>query len=357
MGPLAHRPRSAVDRRILVAIVLCAGLACAGAPAGSRASDGSRLRPIAGGIDAFASDGERFVAWQRPGAAAVVLDTRGHRRSAIPMSCALQDRARAASGRFLVSCGSQTDVFDAVTTTLTPLPSRLYGPLWEGVGTRYAFGQAGYGTSCPYGGRAVGCTALFDLATGTERLIANHYVPEVDHRGAPPVCRALRRTVYDLESGSLPAEGSYAEGLLARWLNHGEAPVTEVQLDRCDGRRTIVPSPATPQDIEVGGDLVSWDTGHGTSDIHARGGFGSAEEEALLYGGETELITYSPATRRRKTWRLPQRPIRIPLEPTLVGVWGYSAHTDSDVFWAGAETGTCDRGCEVSSYVLYAAPR
>jgi hypothetical protein len=306
---------------------------------------------------AFSNDRERYVAWQKKGSPAVVLDTRTRHRSTVPAGCELQDRAGAADGRFLVSCAAGPGVFDATSATLTPLPSREYGPIWVGVGTRYAYGAAGYGTSCLYGTRKEGCTASFDLATGTERLLPAQDVPEVDHPGAPPVCRALRRTLYDLRSGSLPAEGGYAKGLLVSWLKHGEDPVTKLQLDHCTGHRTIISSPAEPLDIEVGGGLVSWDTGHGTSGMNAREEYASTEEERYEHSGG-ELIIYSPATHRRTAWKLPQRPLRLPYEPTPVGVWGYSAHTDNDVFWAGAESGECGRGgCGVRSYVLYSASR
>jgi hypothetical protein len=205
--------------------------------------------------------------------------------------------------------------------------------------------------------RTEGCTAIFDLATGTERLVAGQDAPEVDQRGAPPVCRALRRTVHDLRSGSLQAEGGYAKGLLVRWLKHGEDPVTELQIDRCDGQRTIIRSPGEPVDIEVGGRLVSWDTGHGTSGMSARGEYASGEEERYEHS-RGELITYSPGSHRRETWSLPRRPLRLAYEPTPVGVWGYSAHTGSDVFWAGAESGQCGRaGCQAQSFVLYSAPQ
>ena len=345
--------RGRCQRRLcLAAIAGLVAVAASAAFAGVAAA--APLRPLASGVSAFASDDVRYVAWQVQGTPIVVLDTRTGRRIRAGAGCMLEDRRRASAGRFLLSCGTGQDLLDASSGMLTPLPQRLYGPTWEAVGLSYVDGQGTYGTSCLNGKHREECTALYDIATGATSMVAEANLPEIDKPGAPPVCRALRSTLLRLHRGEIPAEYGYGGGVLVRWLQHGEANVTQLQLTGCRGRTRVLGSPTLPGDIEVGGGLVTWDTGRGSSGMNPRGEYASREEEAFEHSSG-HLISYEQATGRRRSWMLPRRPLKFQGEPSPIGVWGYSAHTRQDGFWAGAERGVCGRtGCSATTYVLYA---
>src|SRR2546422_988768 len=80
-------------------------LTCATLGSGPVKAEGSPLRRIVSNIDAFTSDGTRYVAWEVPGQKPIfVLDTRTGRRQAIDSPCRLEDKAAAAAGRFLLQC-------------------------------------------------------------------------------------------------------------------------------------------------------------------------------------------------------------------------------------------------------------
>ncbi|HWX74345.1 MAG TPA: hypothetical protein VNZ05_03510, partial [Solirubrobacteraceae bacterium] len=104
----------------------------------------SKLRRLVPNVVAFASDDTRYIAWESPGQKAVfVLDTRTGHRLAFKVGCALSDKTAAASGRFLLECPKEQALLDVHTGKVTPLPTPPpreigeYGPIWEGVGSRY----------------------------------------------------------------------------------------------------------------------------------------------------------------------------------------------------------------------------
>src|ERR1700722_594689 len=120
----------------------------------------SKLRLVAPRVSTFATDAERYLAWEVPSRQGItVLDTRTGHRHTLSAACRLMNGipgpgpvggAPAAAGRFLLECGEESRaLLDARTgnTTLLPfLPPRPYaeyGPIWEGVGSRYVIGSAG----------------------------------------------------------------------------------------------------------------------------------------------------------------------------------------------------------------------
>jgi hypothetical protein len=145
----------------------------------------------------------------------------------------------------------------------------------------------------------------------------------LDQPAAPLVCPALRKRVITAIEHEYRPSAVYKDGVLAE----PAAPL----LYRCHGRPTLL-APGGG-DTELGGGLVSWDTG--SSDYTAGEDAGLEDTPTHLPGGT--LFTYDLSTRRRHSFPLPR--VAIPLGPhehPLVGVFGYSNHTDRAVFWIAA---------------------
>jgi hypothetical protein len=130
---------------------------------GSAASQAqaSHLRQLARSTTSFASDGERYAAWQlHAGAPIVVLDTlTGSRDTIAPAGCELmgeqneygEPSATAADGRFLLDCVTPAhvrsqEVLDlGAPGTFVMLPNGAGFALsrpWTALGTRYVQGTA-----------------------------------------------------------------------------------------------------------------------------------------------------------------------------------------------------------------------
>jgi hypothetical protein len=310
---------------------------------------------IASGVGAFSSDGVRYAAWQlSPGTPVVVLDSSAHRRWSVGVSadCRLYDEHSAGmdgppagAGRFLLNCGTAQELLDVRTGRSTNLPGNALGPNWDAVGARYVAGVAANEKRCRQSPSEINherpCIALFDIATERVSERPQSQVGDLDRLGAPLVCRGLRRSVIKQRAGSLPMYFAYSNGTLARPTGHRG----DVEVDRCHGRRAVLPGGGEPRDFELGAGILTWDTGHDAES------FSTAEE--FTHG---EVRSYRIATQRRQHRTLPALPLQNGSVPPLVGVFGYSAHTATTLFWivaedlVGRESGVVDR------LAVYAAP-
>jgi hypothetical protein len=352
-------------RSALIAAVLAVSLILAAANAHA-----SPLRRIATNIGPFASDGARYVAWEAfmagslAGGQIEVLDTRTARKHTVSTRCGLEGGAPAAAGLFLVSCGHEEqgllNVRTGVVRSLPPPPPHLYGeygPVWTGVGRRYLVGKGGLHARCHRPSRHERCTALYDIATAAVREVPESTVPDPDRPGAPPLCGALRRKIFlrsELEAleglGPLAPLGSgfsYRDGVVAHPEEIGEDPVRHMRVERCNRSSVSLPAhqergrgEAFPWNVELGGGLLTWDTGHTT---------GSWQDE-LVEGRQAglrdgTLDTYRLAANQLHAWRLPPLRLRVlgrARDEWPIGVFGYSAHTANTVFWIAAEDLNCE---------------
>jgi hypothetical protein len=326
----------------LASIVSC-GVAASSAQA-------SRFRRLTGGVKAFASDGVRYVAWQRPESSTiVVLDTLSGRRRdvAAPAGCKLEDQGQAngegppaTDGRFLLTCANGEALLDAPTGTVRMLPS---DPAWMTVGSHYVEGVGG---TCVQTRLEVRedkpCRALYDIATGAVSYRPRSQVGDLDKPGAPLVCQALKGALVRASSHS------YSAGLLARPVVEGSE---SVQIDGCRGRRTVlavkkprkgVLQSGGAENLDIRGGLLTWDTGHGVE------GFALATESptGALYG-------YQLRTHRRYIWQLP---VRGPSPGGFPGTFGYSTHTANTLFWIAIENIGGKEGGVVEASAVYTMP-
>ncbi len=354
-------PRSAVQSDVRHSKARLAGAALvllvllpAFVPA-ARASAFQRLAPS---IAAFASDGDRYAAWQvAKGSPIVVLDTHSGRRASYS-GCSLVSQgepsleqtsgASAAAGRFLVECQSGRALLTARTGTLSPPLPHPAGPFygeWLALGARYVEGNADP-HDCTHSprerrGEESPCIALYRIATGTLSYRPASQIPDLDRPGAPTVCPPLRgRLANDL--ANLPGgEFSYRDGLLAQPVRHDEARVTRIGLKGCHGHsRTIATSPE-PRDLLLARGLLSWDTGHDAT--------GSGEGEDVKRG---RLWVYDLATRRSSSVALP--PTRLLGGEKTRGVFGYSSHAGRTLFWIAARTVAANEVRSVETSSVYA---
>lgn len=344
------------------------------------AAQASKLRLLAPGVTSFASDGTRYVAWEgRPTGAIFVLDTRSGQRRTIHARCALEDRAPASSGRFLLQCSASTAIeesalLDVRTDRITVLPTAsyredgLHGTVWQGVGRHYVIGGTGVHARCGRPRRHEDCLALFDISTGVVSEVPESRVPDVDRVGAPPLCSALREKVRHLSQGELVSDYgplialgsyfSYREGLLARpeGLLKREIPdfVKHLIVDRCHGPSMLVPAHAERREPnggwhpELSGGTLTWDTA--PNNIWAVNLWEQQEEARASRrqaGPPGTLVSYNLHTHATNTWALPVLKLRLtveffrPLIHQVSGTFGYSAHTDREVFWIATRSLSC----------------
>jgi hypothetical protein len=312
----------------------------------------SGFRRLALSTVAFSTDGARYAVWQvSKSSPIVILDTSTGRQGQIS-GCSLDESSEhGAGGRFLVRCGDGESLLDVRTDAITALPSGEYGPEWQKVGLRYVGGRAELHARCHQTMRE-GCTALYNIATGVVTNVPESQVPDIDRPGAPPACRTFRHRLLRLERGSLPEQFSYSEGLLARTVQIGEAPVTELRIERCHRRATILHVRTEAENIYLSGGLLTWDTGHGGTEYQEEE-VGDIPPGALKRG---VLSSYRLSTGQRRSWTLPRLPLHTDYPQPTVGVFGYSAHTDYAVLWIAARSLNCDKTCDVATSSVYIAP-
>ncbi|HEV7584661.1 MAG TPA: hypothetical protein VGO14_02670 [Solirubrobacteraceae bacterium] len=212
------------------------------------------------------------------------------------------------------------------TGTTAALPEAATGFGWHLVQGRYVEGMADEHTCkrqrTPRGPGEL-CVALYALATGLVSDRPAWQVPDLNRLGAPPVCAALRtKLLADKESG-LPKLFSYADGLLA---HPGHRPGS-VQIDRCNGRSTVLHGRGEPRNFDIRAGLLTWDTAHHATDF-----------EPLQDIRHGTLTSYRISNGARRSWPLPNVTLTGALPGADRGVFGYSTHTASIVFWVASRT-------------------
>jgi hypothetical protein len=357
-------PRGRVVRRGARGLVLLV----AAAPC----SLASGLRQLVGSTTSFAADGERYAAWQvRVGAAIVVLDTRTGSRTTIPApaGCELMSHQgeegepgpTAADGRFLLDCETPAHVqsqgvLDVGRPASFMLPNGAGFALsrpWTALGTRYAEGTAAPEECSHSAGEHESCIALFDLATGAVSYRSPSQVLNLDRPGAPQICPALRPGVLAAKKANTNL--AYGNGIFV----HLTRDRRNVRADRCSGHSTVLPGPAgsmksgrrtegEPSNFELGGGLLTWDTGHSAVNFEPN-------EETASRG---TLSSYQLSSGKRRTWKLPRLSINRGQDDESPGVYGYSAHTANTVFWIATRmlVGVGEGSVAVGTSSIYAAP-
>jgi hypothetical protein len=334
-------------------------------------AQGAPFRRLAGGVVSFASDGVRYVAWQRlVDSAVVVFDTRTGRRHAfsVPAGCELANEEQrefgrvAAAGRFLVDCKrmqtERTLILDGRSGSLSELPALNPGNGWVALGTRYVLGLS-YPTdegkpepsSCPQSrielARRFPCFAIMGLSQRTVTYRPESLWPDLDVSGAPEICPTLRSKLNKetRAASSNPRFLDYSDGYYAQ----PTANYKTVELDRCSGARVLLRAGGEPENFDVRGGILSWDTG--------LPGFLSGEGPR-----KRVLSAYRYQTHRLQTWTLPVVPVREDNggEVSIVEYpLGYSTHTAGMVFWIAMErrreTGGEAGNAEVLSSIVFAA--
>jgi hypothetical protein len=352
---------------LLVVIVL--GATNCGPSARAYASQFHRL---AASTIAFSSDGTRYAAWQvRKASPVVVLDTRADQREEIvpPAGCELsgltaaEQQTPGAAGRFLLQCGKASGLLDVRTRALTLLPEPI-GPLnngWHALATHYVEGTADE-HACRHSSsdrrRGLGCLALYDIVTGIVTFRSESMLGDLDRAGAPPICRRLRGELISERLTGSPGRAVYSDGLLAKPAGPGgESPLDRVEIERCSGRRSILYGRGEPKGLERGepenldarGGLLTWDTGRPGTFFQDEE-IGDVAPGALAHGA---LTRYQFSTRRRRRWTLPRLPLYSGYPQPTIGVFGYSTHTTSMIFWIAAQTVEIGHGSDVAAASVY----
>jgi hypothetical protein len=299
-------------------------------------ADASPLRQLAGSTTSFATDGVRYAAWQvNPAAPIVVLDTlNGSRRKFKMPGCALDSGeggyATAAAGRFLLNCPDEASIqalLDVRTGKTVLLPKDGESSGWYRVGTRYV----------------MGVNKIYDIATGATASLKRP--ADLDAHGASlnAFCPAVRRLVVHNPWQGF-GERYAAEGDLFVQVSgtHGN-----IQINRCHGRPTILTGHGgttfglgEPEDFNIRGGLLSWDTGSTAADYTG--------PEGPFRGS---LYAYELGSQRRCRWLLP----RLKVTGSAKGTFGYSAHTANMVFWIATRTLADGEVLSVETSSVYAA--
>jgi hypothetical protein len=301
------------------------------------------LRRMAASTVAFSSDGTRFVAWQNRGdEQIVVLDTLTGLRKQItpPAGCTLHDEAEdgepvisAAAGRFLLECdeGAAQALLDVRTGKSVLLPKKTNGTSdWYRVGTRYV----------------MGVNVLYDIATGTSTRLDR--TADLDTPGASTngICPAVRRLLIHNPGQGLRRAYAFQGDLFAQ----GSGKHGDVQIDHCHGRPMSLRGRGgetfgngKPQDFDLRGGLLSWDTGSAANDY--------IPPEPQFRGS---LYAYELGSHRRDRWPLPRLPVTVAGE-TVKGTYGYSTHTANTVFWIATQTLGGEKVPSVETSSVYAA--
>jgi hypothetical protein len=318
-------------------------------------ADAASFRRLATRTRSFSSDGARYVAWQvGEGAPVVVLDalTGRETHAVVPSGCALADQGRkseqgppAAAGRFLLQCTHGKAVVMALLSAQTATVTMLPTPgLWQSVGALYVEGVRGTAATCAQTASErrnnEPCILLYEIATGVVSQRPQWQVGNIDQRGAPLVCPALRRTLLAERIDSRPYLFAYSDGQLARPARgHGG-----VQIDRCHGRRTILHARGEPVNFDLRGAVLTWDTGHNLETFNE-------DEEDISHG---TAFSYGLAAHERHSWQLPRLPVGGIPSPTAV--LGYSTHTANTILWVAPEDNLGVKLPQIGTSAVYATP-
>ncbi|MGO8904760.1 MAG: hypothetical protein ACLQMH_03965 [Solirubrobacteraceae bacterium] len=297
------------------------------------------------------SDGTRYVAWEKSsGSPITVFDSRtgSHRQITPPAGCALREyayseglelRGQGAAGRFLLDCGkSGYALLEASTGHITALPT-VEGA-WRTVGSLYVEGSSADHDACSHSEAELResmnpwCAALYEIATATVSYRPeDSWGAQLDRSGAPPICARFRQKVLAERTGE-EEEQAYADGLYVHASRNGH----DVKIERCKGASITLRGQGTPRDFDLRGGVLTWDTGH-------PGGESESEPKDAAGLQRGMLFSYDPATRKRRSWILPRLSLLSDSEgATVHGVFGYSTHTTTMVFWLA----TRHRECVVS---------
>lgn len=338
-------PAKAFPRPVTIALVVAAALLVSAKPGAAFGQKRwSRFGSLATQVTGFASDGSRYVVWQtKRGNPLVIYDTWTRRRRDVtaPAGCDLPEsesgeRATAAEGRVLLACNASTsEVLHAATGEITPLPQPA-GPLdagWFSIGSRYVAGTADphvCGLRPRERESGESCVALYDLVTRALTYAPPSYVPDLDK--PQQVCALLRAQLIAANAaGPAEREPSYDDGLLARPARRGSG----IELLGCRGRRKILHAAGQPENIDLHGGLLTWDTAAPAS------AYNQEVEERPGYGF---LWTYQLSTGRRTHIALPEVRIYTGMPHRGTNTLGYSTHAGSMLFWLAAQTVTADHG-------------
>ena len=356
-------PRARGFARWLVLVLLGVGFLAA-------AAEGAPFRRLAGGVVSFASDGVRYVAWQRSAGGPIeVFDTRKASVSSfvIPAGCMLANEAErvygrvAGGGRFLLDCAPpHTEaqlLLDPRSGALIELPPLGYGDHWVAVGTDYALGLS-YPTDegkpepsfCPQSrfelDQRIPCLAIMGLSQKMVTYRPESLWPDLNVSGAPEICPTLRSKLIKETRESIPRFLDYSEGYYAQPTRNDKL----VELDRCSGSRVLLRPGGTagePENFDARGGLLSWDTGEPSGVDVERG------------SSRRFLSIYQYHSRRVQRWKLPIERILEKGNGVLLSKYplGYSTHTANAVFWIATES--CEPtnvGCVARSSAVFAAP-
>jgi len=170
--------------------------------------------------------------------------------------------------------------------------------------------------------RRVPCIALYDLATGEVSYCPVSQWPDLDRSGAPPICASLRNKLINEQMNRNEREVAYDGDYFAKPARG------EVRLDRCHGRPSILRAGGEPENFDLRGGFLTWDTGHPGWEFQS-------EFEGVNINRGT-LSGYDLSTRRRRNWTLPR--LALVGGYPVSGVLGYSTHTADMVFWLATRT-------------------
>lgn len=304
------------------------------------AADGRPFRLVVPRVAAFGSDGTRYVAWQvSDGSPIVVLDTQTGKRVGYA-GCSLFGEAEgsspvAAEGRFLVTCKDGTAVLSAASgaTVVLPDPKGPLGGEWKTIGKRFVEGSADP-HDCNHSAREVkeesryeggpACIAVYDLGAASISYRPGSQIPDLDHAGAPPVCRALRSRYRADREGASFDRVAYRDGVLAESVRRGDGAGKRIRLTGCGHHTKLLATAPEPENLVLAGGLLSWDTGHQAAVDH--------EGEDIRTG---RLWTFRLASGRRRSLPLPLVTTLTPFGK-MRGALGYSSHAGRTLFWIAA---------------------
>ncbi len=161
------------------------------------------------------------------------------------------------------------------------------------------------------------------------------------------VCQALRHLLIHNPWQGLREAYAFQGALFAQ----GSGKHGDVQINRCHGHPTILRArggesfgDGKPQDFDLRGGLLSWDTGSAAQDY--------IPPEPRFRGS---LYAYEPGSRKRHRWPLPRLPVVVAGE-TVKGTYGYSTHTANTLFWIATQTLESGKVFSVETSAVYAAP-